>query len=188
MNQLLTLLAGSFFIFGTAQAAVENYNVDSDHSTVLFKVQHMGIGNIYGRFNTMTGSATFDAQDASKNHAKIEIKADSIDTNAKKRDQHLKSPDFFAAKQFPTIVFETTSLKTKGNGYIAKGKLTLHGVTKEIEAVITQVGEGEGPRKDFRKGFETKFTIKKSDFGMNYMGPALSDEIEVTVASEMIRQ
>src|SRR5688572_26839033 len=93
-------LLGVLAVTSTAQAA-DNYKIDAEHATVIFKIEHYGIGNAYGRFNDPTGTVVYDKSDPSKSSFNVEIKTDEVDTDNEKRDAHLKSPDFFDAKQFP---------------------------------------------------------------------------------------
>lgn len=162
--------------------AAGSFKVDAVHSSAFFKIKHLNVANFYGRFNDIGGTFTLGPA-ASFN---ITIKADSVDTNNKKRDSHVMSPDFFSAKEFPTITFAAKDLASSGaDTWRGKGDLTFRGVTKPVEVAIHQTGTGTGmDGKTPLVGLEATFTIKRSDFGNKFMADKLSDEVTVTVALE----
>jgi polyisoprenoid-binding protein YceI len=170
---------------GVAGAA--DYDVDPVHTEVMFKVNHFGVSNFLGRFDDTTGKISWDEADPSKSSVKYEIKAESIDTNFAKRDQHLKSPDFLDAKQFATLSFVSKSIKKVGDGYVVEGDLTIHGVTKPMQVAVQKTGEGKDPTGAERIGFWTTFSIKRSDFGMTNMVGPVGDAIDITIASEGVK-
>ena len=164
----------------------ETYDVDGVHSVVLFRITHFNLAAFHGRFNKVSGSFTVD--EGATGSVDITIDADSVDTNNEKRDGHLKSPDFFNVKQFPEITFKSDSLeRIDGNRYEAEGTLSLHGVSNPLKVQLERIGSGEGMGKH-RTGFEAVFTIKRSEFGINYMPGALGDDVRLTVAIEGIRR
>jgi len=173
----------------TPAARGADYEVDRKHSTVTFRIQHLNVSNFYGRFNDVKGTFAFDESGPAGLSLNIEVRAASIDTNDKKRDDHLKGPDFFHVKQHDTIKFESTEVKQgDGDAFSVTGNLTLHGVTKAITVDLELVGSGADPWGGHRAGFETSFSIKRSDFGMNYMQGGLGDEVRVTVSLEGTRK
>jgi polyisoprenoid-binding protein YceI len=184
---LAILLAVAWLARPTASApARETYSVDAVHSVVLFRIQHLGVSNFYGRFNDIKGS--FAVSDEGAGAVDITIRADSIDTNSEKRDGHLKGPDFLSVKQFPTITFKSQKLVSKGgNRYQATGTLTLHGVAKEITVDLERVGSANAMGA-YRTGFEGSFVISRSAHGMSWRPEALGDEIKLIVAIEGTRQ
>ena len=92
-------------------SAAETYSVDAGHSSVIFRAKHYGATNFYGRFNELSGSLTLDTDDPTKSSIELEVRAESVDTFSERRDRHLRSPDFFNAKQFPVISFKSKSVK-----------------------------------------------------------------------------
>lgn len=167
--------------------AADSYQVDPVHSSMVFRVKHMGTSNFYGRFNNITGSFTLD-DDPTKSSFQVQIQTDSVDTGVKKRDDHLKSPDFFNAKQFSTITFKSTQVKKAGDdGLDVVGDMTLHGVTKSVTAKVTKTGTGKFGGRALA-GVEATLTIKRSDFGMNFAMDTLGDEVRITVSLEGGRQ
>jgi len=174
-----------------AQAQAETYKVDPVHTMVLFRIKHLGVSYTHGRLNDISGRFTIDTANPAASKVELEIKAASIDTNDAKRDQHLKGPDFFNVKQFPRITFKSTSMTRTDDAkdlWEVKGDLSLHGVTKEITVKVERVGAGKDPWGGYRSGAEMVFTIKRSDYKMNYMEGAIGDEVRLTVAVEGIRQ
>jgi len=169
----------------------QSFKVDSGHSAALFRITHLGIGAFHGRFNEVKGEVTWADDNLAGSSISVEIPIGSLDSNSEKRDQHLKSPDFFSAKQFPVMTFKSSAVKKEGAGYAITGTLTLRGVSKEITIQATKIGEGDrGPRFGYRAGFETVFTIKRSDYGMTWgvENKALGDEVRVTIALECLKK
>lgn len=168
-----------------------DFKIDGAHSSVVFRISHLGIAPFYGRFNKLDGSFSFDKASPSSAVFSATIPTDSVDTGNERRDNHLKSPDFFNVKQHPVMTFKSTEVTPTETGIDMQGDLTLMGVTKPVTVKLTHTGEGDrGERFGYRSGFEGTFTIKRSDFGMNYMqGPTgLGDEVDITVAFEGLRQ
>jgi polyisoprenoid-binding protein YceI len=179
-----TFLAAAAFILFAVAAPVraDEYGIDAVHSSVGFKIQHLGISWIQGRFNNMSGTFTLD-KDPAKSSFNLTIQADSIDTNNKNRDDHLKGGDFFNAKQYATITFKSTSVKAVDGGYEVKGDMTMHGETKPISFTLKGGKEVDFMGKK-RTGFSTELTLKRFDFGMDKFKEALSDEVQVAVSFE----
>lgn len=171
----------------SAVRAAETYDVDKSHSSILFRVKHLGVSYAYGRFNDFSGTVVVDA-DAAKCSVEIVAKTESVDSNDAKRDQHLKSPDFFNVKQFPALSFKSTKVAISGEKYEVTGDLTMKGVTKPLTVVLDRVGSGKDPWGGYRTGFEGTFTVKRSDFGMNYMPDGIGDEVKILISIEGIRK
>jgi polyisoprenoid-binding protein YceI len=166
----------------------DTFKIDPVHSSIGFSIKHLGVSDFYGRFNDVSGQVVFDKADPSKSSVEVTIPVESIDTHNEKRDQHLKSPDFFNAKQFPMIVFKSKSVEGTGGNYKAIGDLTLHGVTKPLTLEIKRGPDGKGMEGEIRGGGETRFTIKRSDFGMNFMQGGLGDEVTILLSLEGVKQ
>ncbi len=163
-----------------APARAASYTVDPVHSSVIFKAKHNNVANFYGRFDEASG--TFALEEGGS--LDISIKADSVHSGNSKRDDHLKSPDFFSAKEFAAMTFKSKSVKAKsGDAFEVMGDLTFRGVTKPLTVMVKGTGMGEARGKKLA-GLETTFVIKRSDFGSTYGAGALSDEVEVTVSLE----
>jgi polyisoprenoid-binding protein YceI len=169
-------------------AYADTFKIDPVHSSIVFSIKHLGVTDFYGRFNDVSGQVVFDKADPAKSSVELTIPVESIDTHFAKRDQHLKSPDFFNAKQFPAIVFKSKSVEGSGENYKVTGDLNLHGVTKPLTLEIKRGPDGKGPEGEIRGGGETQFAIKRSDFGMNFMQGALGDEVTVFLSLEGVKQ
>jgi polyisoprenoid-binding protein YceI len=186
-----SLVASSFVLalLAVPALAADTYKVDPVHASLIFRAKHVNIGIFYGRFNVIGGQFTLDEANPSKSSFNFEVQTGSVDTQNEKRDAHLKSPDFFNAKQYPTIAFKSTSVK-KGeqtNVLEVTGDLTFHGVTKSITVPIEVVGKGEFPPKTPRAGIETVFTIKMSEYdvkGIPGAPGAIGDEVRLMFAVE----
>jgi polyisoprenoid-binding protein YceI len=174
----------------TKDAPSGRYAIDPVHTETLFKVKHMGVSNFYGRFNQASGTVFVDAETPADSQVKLTIDVGSFDTANADRDRHMKGPDFFNAEQFPKIVFESTKVTPKAGSkdqFDLAGNLTMHGVTKEITATIEQTGFAKLPAPmggGSAVGYETKLTIKRSDFGLTTALDMLGDEVTVLVSLE----
>jgi len=181
---VLGLTAAAALPSSRADLKAGKYTIDPVHSTVVFRVLHMNVSPFYGRFNKIEGHFEVDPAKLDKATLAVTIDAASVDTNVEKRNQHLKSADFFSVKEFPTIEFKGEKIKkSKDDTYEVAGKLTLHGVTKDLTLEVHQTGFLESERGTVA-GFETTFTIKRSDFGMSNMLDALGDEVKVMIGIE----
>jgi polyisoprenoid-binding protein YceI len=181
-------LVVSFILGASTYAAADDYAIDAVHSGVTFRISHLNLSNVYGRFDNFSGGFTLDSSDPSKSSFKLNIKTESIDTNNAGRDNHLRSPDFFNAKQFPTISFSSTSVKPIDGGYEVTGDLTLHGETKPVTFSLKGGGSAEFPKGVRRTGFSTDFVVKRSDFGVGKPMPVLGDEVHVSIGFEGTKQ
>lgn len=168
--------------------AVDQYKVDASHAAIIFRIQHLGMSYTYGRFNSVEGKFAIDSQKAEGTSLSFSVKSESIDTGFKKRDDHLRSPDFFNARQFPVITFQSTSIQEMAGGYHVVGNLSLHGTTKAITVDLKKIGEGKDPWGNYRMGFAAELTIQRSEFGMTNMPEAVGDLVELLISFEGIRQ
>jgi polyisoprenoid-binding protein YceI len=184
---ILALLIITFTEKTESQNAAKTYQIDATHSAVIFRAKHLGVTYNYGRFNEFSGNITMDETDVSKSKVELEVKTASVDTANAKRDQHLRSPDFFNAKQFPVITFKSTEVSAKAgqeNMLEVTGDFDLHGVKKSITVDVELTGKANVTQKGELIGLETTFTIKRSGYGMNFGIPGVSDDIRITVSIE----
>ncbi len=181
----LTALSMGF----TTANAVDSYEIDPVHTAALFKIKHLGISNTIGRFNEIAGAITWDGANLTAAKIDVTIQAGSVDTHSEKRDAHLTSPDFFDAKQFTTLKFTSSSFtKIDDSNYKIVGEFTMHGVTKPLTITAMKIGEGKDPWGGYRIGFESTFTIKRSEFGMTKMLDGISDVVIVTFSTEGVKK
>ena len=177
----------------TQPMGISLYEIDTTHSMIIFRAKHNGVSYNYGRFNEFTGKIRIgtSVRPHDDSMVEFEVKAASIDTGNEKRDQHLRSSDFFSAKQFPVITFKSTEVKAYADQkdvLEVTGDLELHGVKKSITVDVEITGRAEGKNGESLIGFESTFTIKRSEFGMTYgMGP-VSDDIRLTVSIEAVHK
>ncbi|HEX5053969.1 MAG TPA: YceI family protein [Planctomycetota bacterium] len=159
--------------------------VDPVHSSVVFRVKHANASWFQGTFDKISGEVSLDPANAAAGKVALTIPVDSIDTNDGKRDAHLAGPDFFNAKENPSIVFTSTKIAKKSDTMLdVTGELAMAGKKKSITLSVEKTGEGEFMGK--RVGWMTTFTIKRSDFGMTYGVDknVLGDDVTLMIALE----
>lgn len=175
-------------LLAAGAVGAETYTVDPVHSSVDFSIRHM-VGRIKGRFNKFSGTVVYDPAKPEAAKFSGAIEAGSIDTGNERRDNHLRSADFFDVETHPTVVFESTKVEKTGEGKLAvSGTLTMRGVTKEVLLEVEVLGMGTNAMTSKPQvGFSTGLTVKRSDFGVNHWsdsGGVLSDEVKVEVLIE----
>lgn len=186
----LALLSTLALLLLALPAAAANYKIDGTHSSAVFKVKHFGTANFYGTFHGISGSIAYDPAKPAEASIKVAINSESVNTGNENRDGHIKSPDFLNAAQFPEISFMSTSVKPMGDDkFEITGKLTLHGVTKEITAEAMKTGEGKNPRSGADIiGFEAHFSVDRTAHDMTYMAGPLGEEIGFILAIEAAKE
>lgn len=154
-----------------AQANATEYKLDPTHSFVEFKIKHLGYSWLLGRFNQMEGEFSYDSKgDESAQSISVTVDTSTIDSNHAERDKHLNG--IIESKDFPKATFKSTSYKGNANEGIMHGKLSIHGVTKDVSIPIKKIGEGADPWGGYRAGFEGELLINRKDFGLDYdLGP-----------------
>ncbi len=192
MKTRTTLLAALILLIGTPLAAqAEKYAIDTKgaHAYVQFKISHLGYSWLMGRFNRFDGSFVYDEADPARSAIEVTVETASIDSNHAERDKHLRSEDFLHVAQYPQARFVSTGYTPlPGNEARVEGEFTLRGVTRPVSLTVTQVGAGEDPWGGFRRGFAGSMKIRLKDYGIDYnLGPA-SEELELMVGFEGIRQ
>jgi polyisoprenoid-binding protein YceI len=172
----------------SARADPAKFTIDSDHSSVLFRVDHLGYSKVVGMFLGFGGNFVIDEADLAASQVAFVIESGSVFTRQKKRDNHLRSPDFFNAVEFEQIRFQSTGveLRTARAGKLT-GNLTLLGVKRLVtfDVTLNRVAPHPDPRKKvIVAGFSARGTVKRSDFGMTYGAPGIGDEIEIQLEIE----
>lgn len=164
------------------------WTVDTAHSTVGFAARHMGLAKVRGEFKSFRGAIEVDPQDLTTARGRLEVDMASVDTGEEKRDEHLRSPDFFDVEQFPTMVFETSSVsKASDDHYKVVGDLTIKGASREVELDYEHGGEGVDPYGNKKVGGTLSGTIKRSDWGLTWNvaletgGWLVSDKIAIEI-------
>jgi len=171
------------------------WQIDPDHSSFQFKIRHLMVSNVKGGFTKPTGTVIMDDQDEANLKVELMIDAASIDTGHAKRDEHLKSPDFFDAAKHPTITFVSKKVTKAASGIKVTGDLTIRGMTKEVTVDV----EGptpvvKDPRGAFRRGASGHTRINRRDFGIAWNrvldtgGVVIGDEVDIYVEVELVQK
>jgi len=191
LKKTLIGLALSGTLLTTGNVLAEDYVIDSKgmHASVQFKISHLGYSWMWGRFNDFKGVFSYDEKDKVASKIAVTVNTASIDSNHAERDKHLRSDDFLEVEKYPEAKFVSTSYTEGSDGKaILKGKLTLHGVTKEVEVAVSQVGAGKDPWGGYRRGFEGRTRIALKDFNINKnLGPA-SAELDLIFEFEGVKK
>ncbi len=185
---ILVLAGGRLADAGNdVSANYETFTVDAVHSSVLFRVTHMGVGPFWGRFSAVRGNV-----EVSKNgedlKLDIEVPIDSVDTGSSRLDRHLQTEDFFHASKYPSATFKSRSArKTSDDTYRVSGDLTIRGVTQAVDVDVSLAGPVDTERGR-RCGIETEFVLKRAEFAMTYglQGGMVGDEVRLIVALESV--
>ncbi|HEX8061166.1 MAG TPA: YceI family protein [Cyclobacteriaceae bacterium] len=160
------------------------WGVDASHSEVQFKVKHLVISTVTGFFKKFSGSVESESDDFDGAKVNFSIDVNSIDTNVADRDAHLKSPDFFAASEYPTIEFKNGVLnKVSNEEYKLKGELTIRNVTKPVELSVEYNGIVADPWGNTRAGFEISGRVNRKDYQLNWS--AITEAGKVVVSDEV---
>lgn len=171
------------------------YKIDESHTQVGFKIKHLVISTVSGRFNKFSGEFKFDSKTGKLEGLKTSIDASSIDTNEPDRDKHLKSKDFFDVQKFKTLEFvaKDVSYESSKPSEI-KGDLTIHGITKPVVLKVEFKGEATDPWGNQRAAFEARTKVNRKDFGLNWNknldkgGVMIADDVDIQIEGEAILQ
>jgi len=198
MRRFHKLVAAAVLLFAAASngwAQAVEYQIDPVHSSAHFSVRHLMISNVRGEFAKVTGKVIYDPKNLKASSVEATIDATSINTHEPKRDDHLKSPDFFDVAKFPTLTFKSKGVEKAGEGKLrVTGDLTIRGTTREV------VLDVEGPAPEvkmgpaFKSGASASTTVNRKDFGLVWNkalesgGVVVGDEVKITLEIEMGRQ
>lgn len=195
MKILPTSLIALAFAYGpTNQAlAADTFKIDNAHTNIVFFVRHLGYSNMIGQFNDFTGSFSFDQSNVANSKVELNIKASSVDTDHKKRDDHLRSPDFLNVEEFPEITFKSNRVEKTGDttGKIT-GDLTILGKTKPITMDVTFNKLGPHPIPSYNgvivAGFSARAKLNRMDYGMTYGKGGIGDVLDLHIEVEGHKQ
>jgi polyisoprenoid-binding protein YceI len=179
----------------TTATAVTTWNIDPVHSVAEFKVKHMMISNVKGRFTGLTGTLTLGEGDVTLSKIDAMIDAASLDTRDAQRDAHLKSADFFDVEKFATLSFQSTGVTRKSDDELeVEGDLTIHGVTRRVKfAVEGPSAPGKDPWGNMRIGLAATTKINRKDYGLTWNaaletgGIMVGDEVTITLDVQFIK-
>ncbi len=178
----------------TQTTAVATWTIDPVHSSAEFGVKHMMISTVKGRFGTVSGAIQFDGQDPTTASVEATIDVASITTDEAQRDAHLRSPDFFAADEYPTLTFRSSGVThAQEDEYHVAGELTIRGTTRPVTLDVTYEGQITDPYGLQRAGFTAETTISRKEFGLSWNalletgGAVVADKVKVTLHIEATR-
>ena len=188
MSRLLLVIAAAIAFTASAFAQAKDWKIDPNHTAAQFSVRHLGISTVRGAFTKVSGTATYDPADPSKDSIEVTIDASSVDTRVEMRDNDLRSPNFFDAAKYPTLNFKSKRVEAAGVGKLkVTGDLTIHGVTKEVvldvdgpSAPITD------PKGNSHMGASASTKINRNDFGVSGRPGVVGDEITITIDAELV--
>ncbi len=186
-------IAIALFSVALVQAQT-NWTIDPSHSSVRFAVDHMVISEVEGIFSKYEGSAVSLKGDFSDAKINFTVDVNSVNTDNAKRDEHLRGADFFETEKYPKMTFVSTSVTKTGTGkYNLKGKLTLHGVTKEITLAMTYGGTTKDPWGNTKAGLKVTGVINRTDFGLKYNSVLeagslmIGEDVTITAKVELVK-
>lgn len=196
MKRIIASIAATFSLAQPLVASASTWNIDPDHSNVGFKVKHMMVSNVKGSFEKHTGVIELDDKDITKSKVQVSIDTASINTNVQKRDDHLRSADFFDVAKYPTMTFVSKKVAKAGKDKLkVTGDLTLHGVTRQVVLDVEgPTKESKDPWGNIRKGVTATTKIYRKDFGLVWNaaletgGVAVGEEVTITLDIEAIKK
>jgi polyisoprenoid-binding protein YceI len=175
-------------------AKTSTWNIDPTHSVVEFKVKHMMISNVRGRFTKVNGVLTFDESRPENSRAEATIEVGSIETGDPQRDGHLKGADFFDVEKFPTMTFRSTGVKAAGEGGTVEGELTIHGVTRKVVlAVEGPTAPAKDPWGHTRVAVSGTTKISRKEFGLTWNaaletgGVLVGDDVSIALDVQFVK-
>lgn len=176
-----------------APADSEKWELDRAHSNVYFDIRHT-YATVRGQFDEFSGAVRFDPENLPASTVILEVDTASVNTGIPNRDNHLRSEEFFAVKDYPSMSFQSTAVRAKEGGqYILEGRLTIKGRTREIAIPFTYFGMRENPLKKGQMvaGFETRFSINRLEYGVGTgkylkMG-VIGDTVDILITLEVVK-
>ncbi len=193
MNRTILAVFTAALLFAIRPATAQsNWDIDPSHSAAQFQVKHLMISNVKGEFGKMSGKAVFDGKNYGTVKADATIEVASINTREQKRDEHLRSADFFDATAHPTITFKSKRVEgISGHKFNLVGDLTMRGVTKEVTLNVEATPAIKGMRGETRMGAQATARLNRQDFGVKWNraldagGVVVGDEVQITLDLEL---
>lgn len=195
MKRLIAIFSTIIALSLPTLASATIWNIDPDHTNIGFKVRHLMVSNVRGSFNKHTGVVDINDKDITKSKVEVTIDTASINTNVQKRDEHLRSADFFDVAKYPTMTFVSKKVAKAGKNKLkVTGDLTLHGITKQVVLNVEgPTAESKDPYGNIRRGAVANSKINRKDFGLVWNatletgGVVVGDEVTITLEVEMIK-
>lgn len=187
------LLAFALSLLAVSSVFAATYKIDNAHTEVGFTVDHLMIFKVTGYFSDFTGTIEADANQKTLSSATATIQTASIDTRIAKRDEHLRSPDFFHVEKYPVITFSSEKVEGSGSAIKVHGKLTIRGITQPVVLNGAFLGENKDAWGNQRIGFAAKGKVNRRDFGLTWNkaleagGVTVGDEVELTLQIQGIK-
>jgi polyisoprenoid-binding protein YceI len=177
-------------VFAVTASAADQYTLDTAHSSIEFSVKHMLISNVKGTFDEFDATIMYDPDNIGNSSVEVSISVASVNTKDKKRDDHLRSDDFFDAANHPQITFKSKKVEKKGDGYVAVGTLTIRGTSKEVELPFTLNGPINNPWGQTVMGIEIEYELDRQEYGIKWSnkmdngGLVVGDDVKIEINLE----
>ncbi len=195
MKAILSTLLIALLLASSVVSAETKYSIDASHTSIDFSVSHMVISNVTGKFKDVSGTLVSTGDDFTNAKIDVLIPAKSVNTENEKRDEHLRSADFFDVTKYPDVKFKSTSVKKTGDGkYTITGDLTLRGVTKSVDLATTFKGTAKSPWGQTVVAFKATTMIPRKEFGLTWNkaleagGVLVGEDVELTLNVELVKQ
>jgi polyisoprenoid-binding protein YceI len=186
MKKFLAVAGLAFALAVPALAGTSTWNIDSYHANAQFLVKHLGISTVQGDFTKVTGVVMLDDTDITKSTVSVTIDAASVDTRVSRRDDDLKSPNFFDVAKYPNITFQSTKIEKAGEGKLkVTGNLTIKDVTKEVTLDVTGPTAPITAMGNQRRGVSATTKINRQDFHVSADPGMVGDDISILIDFEM---
>lgn len=188
MSRYLLVVTAAVALTLSAFGQAKTWQIDPNHSAAQFSVRHMGISTVRGAFTKVSGTTTYDPADPGKATLEATIDASSIDTRVEKRDNDLRSPNYFDVAKYPTLTFKSTKVEAAGPGKLKiTGDLTIHGVTKEVVLDVDgPTAPVQDPKGNAHMGASATTKINRKDFEVNGGNGLVGNEISITIDVELM--
>lgn len=188
---LFALFAAALFLPGAIPAQAATWKLDKAHTNVKFHVKHLMVTNVWGRFDTFDGTVNYDPEKPSEASVDVTIDTKSVDTDNEKRDNHLRSADFFEAEKYPEMTFKSTRVVKTDNGLKVIGDLTIRGITHEIELLVEGPSQPISFRGSTKVAASATSTIDRTKWGLTWNrtlesgGVLVGDEVTIVIDAEL---
>jgi len=188
MSRLLLIITVAIAFTASLFAQAKTWQIDPNHSAAQFSVRHMGISTVRGAFTKVSGTVTYDPADLSKTTLEATIDANSVDTRVERRDNDLRSPNFFDVAKYPSLTFKSKRVEAAGTGKLKiTGDLTIHGVTKEVVLDVDDPSVlVQDPKGNSHMGASASTKINRKDFGVNGASSTVGDDVPITLDVELV--
>jgi polyisoprenoid-binding protein YceI len=195
MKKFILFVTAAIMVSVSPLATAATWNIDQEHSNIQFSVKHLMVSNVKGVFNRVQGAVEIDDKNMANSSVNVKIETDSINTGVAKRDEHLKSADFFDVANYPAMTFVSKKVAKSGKEKLkVTGDLTIHGVTKSVVLNVSGLTkEAKDPWGNTRRGASATTKINRKDFGLAWNkaletgGVMVGDEVIINLEVEMIK-